>query len=176
MQNEFENITSDILDHPLFLETRFLMHHGNGNTVYDHSLSTAVTAYSISKKLGLSDEMIKSATRAALLHDFFGYDWHDDWFKDYLSKYSGWQRFRRMHAFIHGDIAAERAKEHFNLTDRQLKAIKSHMFPVCFSVPTNCEAWIVTLSDKVVATREISQTVVSYFANMYKKLKAVASK
>lgn len=170
MQSEFKQMTDDILNHPLFMETRCLMHHGNGNTVYDHSLSTAITAYSIAKKLGLSQDMVESTTRAALLHDFFGYDWHDDWFKDYLSQYSGWQRFKRMHAFVHGDIAAERAKEHFNLTDRQIKAIKSHMFPVCFSFPTNCEAWIVTLSDKIVASREISQTVGSYVSTLFKKL------
>ena len=170
MQSEFDLITEDILNHPLFIETKNLMHHGNGNTVYEHSLATAITAYSISKKLGLSDELVISTTRAALLHDFFGYDWHEDWFKNYLSQYSGWQRFKRTHAFIHGDIAAERAKEHFNLSERQLKAIKSHMFPVCFSVPTNCEAWIITLSDKIVATREISQTVASYILSVYKKV------
>lgn len=176
MHSEFEQITEDILNHPLFIETKQLMHHGNGNTVYDHSLSTAITAYGIAKRCGLSEDMVRSATRAALLHDFFGYDWHEDWFKTYLSQYSGWQRFKRMHAFIHGDIAAERAKEYFNLDERQLKAIRSHMFPVCFSVPTNSEAWIVTLADKIVASREISQTISSYFMGFYRRLLTIASK
>ena len=106
MDSEFEQITCDILADPLFQETRSFLHHGGENSVYDHSVATARVAFSLAHRFGLSEEGIRSVTRAALLHDFFGYDWHSDWFKGYLRQFSGWQRLRHMHAFIHGDIAA----------------------------------------------------------------------
>lgn len=170
MQTEFEQITKDILTHPLFIKTKLLMHHGNGNTVYEHSLASAKKAYQIAKKLELPNEIVISATRATLLHDFFGYDWHEDWFKNYVKQFSGWKRIRNMHAFVHGDIAAKRAKKHFNLSERELKAIKSHMFPLCFSMPTTTEAWIVTLADKIVASCEMTQTAIAFIKNLLKKL------
>lgn len=113
MDSEFEQITCDILADPLFQETRSFLHHGGENSVYDHSVATARVAFSLAQRFGLSEEGIRSVTRAALLHDFFGYDWHSDWFKGYLRQFSGWQRLRHMHAFIHGDIAAARAQERF---------------------------------------------------------------
>ena len=170
MDNEFEQITCDILADPLFQETRSLVHHGGENSVYDHSVATARTAYSLARRFGLSAERIRSVTRAALLHDFFGYDWHSDWFKNYTRQYSGWQRFRHMHAFIHGDIAAARAQERFGLTERQRAAIASHMFPLAFSMPRSSEAWIITLADKVVASREMTMAVGYYTVNFCRKL------
>ena len=135
MDSEFEQITCDILADPLFQETRSFLHHGGENSVYDHSVATARVAFSLAQRFGLSEEGIRSVTRAALLHDFFGYDWHSDWFKGYLRQFSGWQRLRHMHAFIHGDIAAARAQERFGLTERQRAAIASHMFPLAFPCP-----------------------------------------
>ena len=162
MAPEFEQITCDILEDPLFLETRSFTHHGDGNSVYDHSLATAKVAYTLAYRFGLDQAGVRSVTRAALLHDFFGYDWHGDWFKTYLQQFSGWQRLRHMHAFVHGDIAADRAQARFGLSDRQRNAIASHMFPLSFSLPRSREAWIVTLADKIVATREMTQAAGSY--------------
>ena len=159
MDSEFEQITCDILADPLFQETRSFLHHGGENSVYDHSVATARVAFSLAHRFGLSEEGIRSVTRAALLHDFFGYDWHSDWFKGYLRQFSGWQRLRHMHAFIHGDIAAARAQERFGLTERQRAAIASHMFPLAFSLPRSSEAWIITLADKIVASREVTQAM-----------------
>lgn len=170
MDSEFEQITGDILADPLFQETRSFVHHGGENSVYAHSVATARVAFSLAHSFGLNDEGIRSVTRAALLHDFFGYDWHSDWFKNYTHQYSGWQRLRHMHAFIHGDIAAARAQERFGLTERQRAAIASHMFPLAFSLPRSSEAWIITLADKVVASREMTQAVGYYAANFYRKL------
>ena len=138
--------------------------------MYDHSVATARTASSLARRFGLSAERIRSVTRAALLHDFFGYDWHSDWFKNYTRQYSGWQRFRHMHAFIHGDIAAARAQERFGLTERQRAAIASHMFPLAFSMPRSSEAWIITLADKIVASREMTMAVGYYTVNFCRKL------
>ncbi len=170
MDSTFEQITSDILADPLFQETRHFVHHGAENSVYDHSIATAQAAYAIALRLGLENAEVISVTRAALLHDFFGYDWHSDWFKSYQQEFSGWQRLRHMHAFIHGDIAAQRARAHFHLSDRQCSAIASHMFPLSFSVPKSSEAWIITLADKIVASREMAQAAKYYTAKFCRKL------
>lgn len=170
MDSEFEQITCDILEDPLFQETRSFVHHGGENSVYDHSLATARMAYLLAQRCGMSAERIRSVTRAALLHDFFGYDWHGDWFKGYLSQFSGWQRFRHMHAFVHGDIAADRAQARFGLSDRQRDAIASHMFPLSFSLPRTSEAWIITLADKIVASREVTQAAGYYTMSFCRKL------
>ena len=165
MDSEFEQITCDILRDPLFLETRSFVHHGGENSVYDHSLATAKVAFSLAHRFGLTDDQVRSVTRAALRHDFFGYDW----LKGYLRQFSGWQRFRHMHAFVHGDIAADRAHAHFGLSQRQRDAIASHMFPLCFSVPRSTEAWIITLADKIVASREMTQAAGYYAVSFFRK-------
>lgn len=169
MDSDFEQITCDIRTDPLFLETRSFVHHGQDNSVYDHSVATARVAFSLARRFGLSEEGVRSVTRAALLHDFFGYDWHGEWFKGYLSRYSGWQRLRHMHAFIHGDIAAMRAQERFGLTGRQCAAIASHMFPLAFSLPRSSEAWILTLADKIVASREVTRAAGAYAKSFLQK-------
>ena len=74
-----------------------------------------------------------------------------------------------MHAFAHGERAARRADRFFPLDERQRSAIVSHMFPLA-PVPRNSEAWILTLADKVVASREVSATVGLYMRRWYRKV------
>lgn len=174
MDSEFEQITADILSDPLFLETKNVVHHGGCNTLYDHSVATAQMAYDMALYFELSEESVRSVTRAALLHDFFGYDWRGEWFKSYLHQYTGLQRLRHMHAFVHGAIAAERASEHFELTARQYNAIASHMFPLAFSLPRSGEAWIVTAADKLVASRECTVAVGWYLMRFCRRHLATA--
>ena len=165
MDNEFEQITCDIIADPLFQETRSLVPHGGENSVYDHSVATARTAYSLARRFGLSAERVRSlrgqlcfTTSSAMTGTATG-------LKTLTRQYSGWQRFRHMHAFIHGDIAAARAQERFGLTERQRAAIASHMFPLAFSMPRSSEASIITLADKIVASREMTMAVGYYTVN-----------
>lgn len=155
----FEAMTTDILQHPAFEQTKYFVHHGIDNSVYDHSVAVARMAYQMCCALGVSEEMCISATRAALLHDFFGYDWHDEWFKRFLSRYKGIRRVAHMHAFVHGPMAAKRASRYFALTDRQRNAIAAHMFPIAPRVPRTTEGWIVTAADKAVAAKEMTLCV-----------------
>ncbi len=107
MDSEIQQFAGEILDHPLFQQLRGLQHHGEGNSVYDHSVAVAKAAYAIARRMRLSGDETASIIRAALLHDFFGYDWRDERFRRYLRRYSGIKRMMRMHAFVHGHIAAE---------------------------------------------------------------------
>ncbi|MFR4414427.1 MAG: hypothetical protein ACLT4C_03695 [Butyricicoccus sp.] len=74
----------------------------------------------------LSESETTSVVRAALLHDFFGYDWHGERFRRYLSHFSGVHRIAHMHGFIHGHIAADRAIP--SVCPSGVQAIARHMF------------------------------------------------
>lgn len=114
-QNEIERYAGAILNDPRFQKLRSFEHHGPANTVYDHSLAVTRAAYRIACALHLSEEETASVVRAALLHDFFGYDWHSERFRRFVRHYSGFRRLTHMHGFIHGHIAAARAKRVFGL-------------------------------------------------------------
>ena len=158
MEEEFQPMIQDILDNPAFQDLKNYSHHGPENTVYDHSLATARMAYALGRAFGFDREELFSLTRVALLHDFFGYDWHKEWFRSFVRRYHGVRRFTHMHAFVHGEIAALRAKMYFDLNEKQCGSIASHMFPLATSLPKSREAWLLTLADKVVASREMSAT------------------
>ena len=162
-QNEIERYAGAILNDPRFQKLRSFEHHGPANTVYDHSLAVARAAYRIACALHLSEEETASVVRAALLHDFFGYDWHSERFRRFVRHYSGFRRLTHMHGFIHGHIAAARAKRVFGLSDRECDAIARHMFPLA-PIPRSRIAWIVTLADKAVASKEVTLAAGDYIA------------
>ena len=56
-------------------------------------------------------------------------------------------------AFYHPKAAAENSATHFDMTDRELDAILSHMFPLG-PLPRNKEAWIISIADKACAIAE----------------------
>ena len=153
VNRDFVIMVQDIISHPEFQKTKDIIHHGKSNNVYTHSVATAHFAYRIAKRLDLSAEDTASITRAALLHDFVGYDWRDG--KPDNIKYRGLKRIWHSHLFEHGFSAARNASFHFELTDRQRDAIRKHMFPLVPMLPKYKEGWIVTYCDKVVAAREM---------------------
>ena len=169
MLQSFSQVTEDILCHPKFQALRRSEHHGGENTLFDHSVDTAKCAYRLAKRFHLKEERIEAVTRAALLHDFFCYDWRSPSHRRYVRQYSGLQRLRRMHAFSHGALAARRASRLFPMDERQRSAIKSHMFPLA-PLPRSSEAWILTLADKIVASREMSAAVGYHMRRWYHKV------
>lgn len=169
LDSEIQQLAGDILNHPRFQQLRDFQHHGESNSVYDHSVAVAEAAYAIARRMRLSGDETASAIRAALLHDFFGYDWRDARFRRYLRQYSGVGRLMRMHAFIHGHIAAARAKQTFGLTERECEAIARHMFPLA-AMPRTRIAWIVTLADKAVASREMTAAIGGYLSSAYRRV------
>ena len=80
MTENFQEMTEDILTHPLFLQLRSCPHHGGENSLYIHSVDTAKCAYRLARRFRLKEDRVRALTRAALLHDFFGYDWQSDHF------------------------------------------------------------------------------------------------
>lgn len=174
-EQEFQSFIEDILENPAFQDLKNYAHHGPENTVYEHSLATARVAYALGRRLGLRKEALCSLTRVALLHDFFGYDWHEDWYRSFVRRYHGLRRFTHMHAFVHGEIAALRAKIYFDLNEKQCGSIASHMFPLSTTLPKSREAWLVTLADKMVASKEMSVTAGHSVRNAYRRLRRTAA-
>ena len=89
LDQEFQTITEDIITHPLFLQLRQLQHHGGENNLYDHSVDTAACAYRMARRFHMREDRVRAVTRAALLHDFCGYDWRGGTYKRFISGYSG---------------------------------------------------------------------------------------
>ena len=70
----------------------------------------------------------------------------------------------------HPNEALENASNNFELSDKEINIIKSHMFPVDYKIPKYAESWLVSLVDKVLSFGEVSSRFrykLSYSANLY---------
>lgn len=161
--NDFLEIIKDIIEHPQFIEMKSIQHHGKNNNTYLHSYRTALFAYNMAKFFKFSKKELISTTRAAMLHDFFCYDWRKKVYKKDLEQLKGIMKFKNLHCFVHPQIAVKNANKYFNITERQKDAIENHMFPLSFHCPKNKESWVVTFSDKVIASEEIFKTTIDFF-------------
>ncbi len=114
--------------------------HGDKST-YDHCLSVAYTAFLMNRRLHIgADE--ESLVKAALLHDYFLYDWHT--------------KGDHLHGYHHPEIAGENAKKDFDISDKEKMMIETHMWPLTLlHMPRSREAWILTAADKICSTKEV---------------------
>ncbi|MBQ8891703.1 MAG: phosphohydrolase [Bacilli bacterium] len=133
---KFSDITKDIIKSIKYQSLDKEYHHGL--TRYKHIMHVALGTYYISKFLRLD---YISATRGALLHDYFNEC-------EYLDKHG--LDMPRIHPFL---ALNNSLKEHdLNLKEKNI--IISHMYPIGFIKPCCPESWVVTLVDKSVATYE----------------------
>ncbi len=139
--DEFYGIIDDIISNEEFLRTKNYYHHNS--SIYDHIMEVAYISYRLSKKLKLD---FVSATRGAMLHDFFCYDWRNHDEPD-LAK-------EKFHGFEHPRIAYLNAQKYFALNDIEKDIILKHMWPLTIIPPKYKESYIVTFADKYTATRE----------------------
>lgn len=140
----FDDIAKNIINNKKFLKIKSESHHGI--TRYDHSMRVAKYVYKISKKLNLD---YVSATRAAILHDFFTNE-------EFGSNHG------LIQGVVHPDIALTNAKGEFSINKKEANAIEAHMFPLCMTLPRYKESWVLSLTDKVVAIYEYSSYKFSY--------------
>jgi uncharacterized protein len=143
----FMQIARPIIEHSEYQQMKHIKHHDE--SVYEHSVKVAYSSYQIAYKSNLD---WVSTIRGALLHDFFLYK-----FKKCLSPKIITDSIK--HAINHPIIALENSKKYFDLNDKEKNIIKGHMFP--FGLPKSKEAWIVSYSDKYIATIE-------YYSNLKK--------
>lgn len=141
IEDEYNNIVEDILTNEEFLKLKNFYHHNS--SIYEHAKIVSYISYRLCKLLNLD---YVSAARGALLHDFFLYDWrnHDE---PELAK-------DKYHGIEHPKIALENAQKHFTLNEIEKDIITKHMWPLTLIPPRYQESFIVTFTDKYVATKE----------------------
>ena len=135
----FDDIAKDIINTKKFNELKNESHHGI--TRFLHVMRVSKYTYKISKLLNMD---YVSATRAALLHDYFT-----------GSDFNGIKGIKK--GIVHPDIAYENAKKEFKINEIEKNAIISHMFPLGIKIPKYKESWVLTLTDKSVATYEYTK-------------------
>ena len=138
---EFFDIIKDIISNDVVKQMKQYRQHCN-TSCYKHCMQVAYFTYIACKKLKLD---YISATRAAMLHDLFLYDWR--------TKYRNIE-LPGLHAFVHPKIALKNASELFELNDMEQDIISKHMWPVTFALPKYKESYIVTVMDKYSACLE----------------------
>ena len=143
---EFLSIIKDIVNNETVQEMKNFRQHYE-TTCFDHCYMVSYYCYLICKKYKLD---YISATRAAMLHDLFLYDW----------------RIRQpdrkgLHAVTHGKLACENASKLFDLTQKEKDMIIPHMWPVTMKFPTSIEGLILTFVDKYCATSETFEVLKS---------------
>ncbi|MCR5674929.1 MAG: HD domain-containing protein [Lachnospiraceae bacterium] len=134
---QLQDLTTD--EH--VLEMKRYIQHGRIST-YAHCEEVALASYRINRRLHLkADE--KVLLRAAMLHDFYLYDWHDN------------DGTHPLHGYRHADQAMENAKRFFHIGETEQMAIWSHMWPLNITrLPRTREAWILCIADKLVSFEE----------------------
>lgn len=141
LEEEFNDIVADILNHPEFLRLKDFRHHTS--SIYDHALAVSFLSYRICKQFGLD---YRSAARGGLLHDFFLYDWRNHDVPDLPRE--------KFHGLEHPRIALENARRHFAINDIERDCILRHMWPLTLTPPRFMESFVVCMADKYVASRE----------------------
>ena len=135
----FNDLVSDIQDNKKYKELKHEFHHGIDR--YTHSVRVARTTYKLSKIFKMD---IKSATRGAMLHDFFKNE-----------EYGNVKGLKT--AKVHPHIACFNAKQEFDLNEIEQDVISSHMFPINTHKPNYKESWLVNSVDEIVSLYELSR-------------------
>ena len=136
---EFLSIIEELVNNEPVQEMKKYRQHYE-TSCFEHCYLASYYCYLICKKFNLD---YKSATRAAMLHDLFLYNWRER------------QPDRKgLHAFTHPKTACENACKIFDLNDKEKDIIKKHMWPLTISLPKSPEAFTLTLVDKYCALSE----------------------
>ena len=132
---------SDILESESFMSEVNYIQHGVINC-YEHSLAVTYVSVWLIKHLHIRADM-RSVVRAALLHDYFLYDWHDN------------AKWHSLHGYHHARKAMQNARRDFHVSKKVQQIIYRHMFPLNLTrIPYFREAAIVCLADKICALTE----------------------
>ena len=157
---EFQEIIKPLIENKIVQEMKNYRQHYN-TSCFDHCYMAAFYCFTICKKHKLD---YKSATRAAMLHDLFLYDWRKR------------QPGRKgLHAFTHPKTACENACKIFDLNEKEKSIILTHMWPVTLlHFPKSKEAFILTLVDKHCALYESFKVYKKRLSELFKKSKSEA--
>lgn len=141
--NGFKELMTDLLTHPLVKSMDQYNHHGTISTLF-HSTNVAFNIYKMCVNKGMDKDEIKEITDAAMLHDFYLYDWPT-------------QKHDENHIFFHPKESVRNIDrtEIIELSDMQRQMILRHMYPAA-KAPNSKGGWMLTLTDKFCATSELT--------------------
>lgn len=153
---EYLFIIDNIIENEEFKKIENIKHHNT--TRLEHSIKVSYYSYLIAKTLKLD---YKEVARGGLLHDFY---------TDKISECNKIKDKIKLFSTQHPKDAVNNAITYFNLSEKEINIIESHMFPVDYRVPKYAESWIVSLVDKVLSFVEFSKKFsykLSYMFNLY---------
>ena len=154
----YYKIIKDIAEHPEVLKMKKYRQHCDVST-YEHCMNVSYMLYTICKKRGLN---YKAAARAAMLHDFYLYDWR----KPHVDP-----DYPELHAFAHPKIALRNASQYFKLNDLEKDIIVKHMWPATIIRPMYKESFLITLCDKGSAMHESFDYKQRVKERLYRRIK-----
>ena len=153
---EYLLIINNIMENEEFKNMNNIKHHNT--TRLEHSLKVSYYSYKIAKSLKLD---YQDVARGGLLHDFYTEEIKNcDTLKDKIILFST----------KHPNDAVYNATNYFDLSEKEINIIKTHMFPVDYRIPKYAESWIVSLVDKVLSFGEVSKKFsykLTYVFNLY---------
>lgn len=153
---EYLFIIDGIMKNDEFSKIENIKHHNT--TRLDHSMKVSYYSYKIAKTLKLD---YVGVARGGLLHDFY---------TDEIRACKKISDKIKLFSVKHPKDAVNNASRYFNLSEKEIDIIKSHMFPVDYKIPKYAESWIVSLVDKVLSFGEFSKKFgykFSYIFNLY---------
>ena len=138
MKSEYYNIVNDIINNKDYMRLKSEVHHYSYER-YSHCIDVSYKVYKVCKRLHLD---YVSATRAAVVHDYF--------FNEEFSDKSKFYRITH-----HYEKALANACEIASLSSKEKNIISSHMFPIGGKVPKYLESVIVDIIDDLSAIYEV---------------------
>lgn len=153
---EYLLIINNIMENEEFKKMDKIKHHNT--TRLDHSLKVSYYSYKIAKSLKLD---YHGVARGGLLHDFY---------TEQISDCSKIKDKILLFSVKHPNEAVENSLEYFDLSEKEINIIKTHMFPIDYKIPKYAESWIVSLVDKVLSLGEFSKKFsykLTYIFNLY---------
>lgn len=139
-KQELEEIYQRYLHEPKLEPMKKIPNH-NGSNIFLHTFR--VTKLAMKKALRRKEVNLKDLLMGCILHDYYLYDWRIE-----KGRLKG-------HGKKHPCISIENADRDFGINDATKKIIESHMWPINFKVfPATKEARLLSIADKIVATRE----------------------
>jgi len=140
-EKRFADLMQDYLDSPEIQQMDAYIQHGDTTTL-EHCKNVAWVSFLVNERLHLNANE-KELIEAAMLHDFYLYDWHDG------------KPERKRHGFDHPYIASENSEKTFHVSPKVYSSIRSHMWPLNITeIPKSKEAIILTITDKYCAVIE----------------------
>ena len=143
LMQELTSHIGDLLNHPSVLKLDTYAQHLNTSRL-QHVFNVTYYSFRCARLFKLD---VKATVRAAMLHDFFLYDWRTE------------QPIAGSHIDVHPQIALETAQSITEVSPLMKDIITSHMWPLGRIKPQSKEAYLVQAMDKVAALVELSTQV-----------------